>query len=81
VKPYTVVYALSRPSESCYHHVAYVVAAHVDEAIALCCEDALPGFSFCLIAAFDGHADRSSTGDGVVVHDFREPEGEGGDGR
>lgn len=83
-KPYTVVYALARPRppnqthvdyassacDACYHHIAYVTALHVDEAIDRCRQDALPGFVFRLVATFGGHADRRVLGDGVALHDF-----------
>jgi hypothetical protein len=89
-QPYTVVYALERPSSqsvhltepwrgdgtphACYHHVAYVTALHVDEAIDRCRQDALPGIVFRLIVAFHGYSDRRALGDGVIVHDFPERE-------
>lgn len=86
---YTVVYALERPFKQnvhptepwrgegtahvCHHHVAYLTASFVDEAIERCRQDTLPGFVFRMIVAFYGHADRAALGDDVVVHDFREP--------
>ena len=75
MRNYTVVYALVRSPSSvlrheCHHHVAYVTAAYVDEAIARCQQDALSGFVFQLVVAFYGHAERCAKGDDVRVHDF-----------
>lgn len=52
----------------CYHHVARVTAVHVHDAIARCRQDALPGFEFHTIAAFDGDLAAAATGKEVSVH-------------
>ena len=76
---FTIIYALARVSSSAYlhewdHHVAYVTAEYLDEAIERCRQDTLPGFVFQLVVAFWDHADRCAKGDSVVIHDFSAPE-------
>jgi hypothetical protein len=55
---YTIFYALTRdlgvPQHECYHHAARVTAPTLEDAIARCRQDALPGFTFHVLAAVDG---------------------------